>query len=56
VKDAAQHVAENVTQHVAGGVLGAAEDGNLKVFVIFRGGTHAQHTHAAPPALPLGDT
>ena len=38
VKDAAQDVAENATQDLAEGVLGAAEDGLLSG----SGGTHAR--------------
>ena len=36
VKDAAQDVAEDVTQDVAEDVLGAAEDGSAKVFIVAR--------------------
>ena len=37
---------------MAGDVLGAAEDGGVKVLIMksSSGGTHAQHTHAAPRA------
>ena len=34
VKDAAQDVAEDVTQDLAEGVLGAAEDGSVKAFIV----------------------
>ena len=52
MKDAAQDVAEDV--------LGAAEDGSVKVFilliVIFKR-RNPRPTHACrPPRLPLGDT
>jgi len=49
VNDVAQNVAQDVTQDV----LGAAEDGSMKAFVgcpSSSGGTHAQHTRAAPRA------
>ena len=36
VKDAAQDVAENVTQNVAEDELGAAEDGSAKWFIVAR--------------------
>ena len=44
-------VARGVAQYVAQGVSGAAKDGGVKVFVLpssSSGGTHAQHTRAAP--------
>jgi len=60
VKDAAQDVAKNATQDVAEDVLGAAEDGSMKVLIlhiaIFQRRnprpTHAFH----PPRVHLGDT
>ena len=36
VKDAAQDVLQDMTQDVAEDVLGAAEDGSVKVFVVVR--------------------
>ena len=56
VKDAAQDVAEEETQDVAEDVLGAAEDGSVKVLVvsiaIFQQRnprqTHACRPHACP--------
>ena len=36
VKDAAQHVAEDVTLDVATDVMGAAEDGGVKVLIVAR--------------------
>jgi len=49
LKDVAQDVAENL--------LGAAEDGGVKVLIVVfslssSGGTHAQQTHANPPRCP----
>ena len=53
---------KDLAQDVAEGVLGAAKDGSVKVFIvkvlifsiaICQLKTHAQHTHAAPHA-PLG--
>ena len=35
-QDEARDVAENVTQDLAEGVLGAAEDGGVKVFIVAR--------------------
>ena len=46
VKDAAQNMAEDVTQDVAEGVLGAAEDGLSSV----SGGTHVKDEHAKDAA------
>ena len=43
VKDAAQDDAENVTQDVAGDVLGAAEVGSVKVFILARVIFHCPH-------------
>ena len=54
-----QDVAENVTQGVAEDVVGAAEDGSVKVIIlpiaIFQRRNHAQRS-MPPPKLPLGDT
>ena len=60
VKDAAHDVAQDRTQDVAEGVLGAAEDRSAKVLiaacVIFQRRNPSQ-THAChPPHLPLDDT
>ena len=46
VKDAAKDVAEDVTQDVAENVLGAAEDGSVKVFIVARVIFHS------PPRFP----
>ena len=62
VKDAAQGVAEDVTQDVAEEVLGAAEDGSVKVFVVARAifqrwnprPTQACRPHASPWATREG--
>ena len=60
VKDAAQDVAEDVAQDVAEDVLGCAEDGSLKVFIVARVIFQRRNpypTHACrPPTLRLGDT
>ena len=62
MKDAAQGVAEDVTQDVAEEVLGAAEDGSVKVFVVARAifqrwnprPTQACRPHASPWATREG--
>ena len=46
VKDAAQDVAEDVAQDVAEDVLGAAEDGSVKAFIV------ARDTFHRPPRFP----
>jgi len=60
VKGAAQDVAQDVTQDVAGGVLGAAEDGTVKVLIVEQvifNRRNPRPTHVCrPPRLPLGDT
>ena len=55
MKDAAQDVAKNVTQDVAEDVLGAAEDGSMKVLILHiaifqRRNPRPTHTHATPHA------
>jgi len=52
VKDAAQNLAEDVTRDVNEDVLGAVEDGSVKVLIVERAIFHPaaesiQHTHAA---------
>jgi len=60
VKDAAQDMAGDVTQDVAEDVLGAAEDGSVKVFIMARvifQRRNPRPTHACrPPRMPLGGT
>ena len=60
MKDAAWDLAEDLTQDVAEDVLGAAEDGSMKVLIVVRA-TFKQRNlrlnpRMPPPALPLGDT
>ena len=54
-----EHV-KGVTQDVAEGVLGAAEEGSVKVSIVARvifQRRNPRPTHASrPPRLPLGDT
>jgi len=53
VNDMAQDAAQDVAQDVTQDVLGAAEDGSMKVFIgcpSSSGGTYAQHTRVAPRA------
>ena len=56
VKDAAQHVAEDVTLDVATDVMGAAEDGGVKVLIVARvilQRWNPRPTHAfRPPRCP----
>jgi len=56
----ANDVAQTVVQGVAEDVVGAAEDGSVKVFIVARVIFQRQNprpTHAyRPPRLPLGDT
>jgi len=61
VKDAAQDVAEGVAQDVAAGVLVAAEDGSVKVFIVARAifqrrNPRLTHTNAPPPRCLSDDT
>jgi len=55
VTEASQDVAQDAAQDVAEDVLGAAEDGSMKVFilliVIFQG-RNPRPTHASPHACP----
>ena len=48
-----EHV-KDLVQDVAEGVLGAAEDGGVKVFIVAR--VIFQRYACRPPRLPLGDT
>jgi len=57
VKDAAQDVAEGVAQGVAEDVLGAADDGSVKAFIIARAifqRRNPRPTHACRPHAALG--
>ena len=57
VKAAAQDVAEDATQDVAKGILGAAEDGSVKVFIVARAlfqRRNPRPTSALTPTLALG--
>jgi len=56
----AEDMAEVATQYVAEGVLGAAKDGSVKVFIVCTRQLSAAeltpNTRMPPPTLPLGDT
>ena len=63
MKDAAEDVAEDLTQEVAENVLGVAEDGGVKVLIAACHGTRhlpaaepTPNTRMPPPMLPLGNT
>jgi len=58
VKDAAQDVVEDVTQDLAEDVLGAAENGSVKMFIVqsSSGKDLTPSTCVPPPPLPFGDT
>ena len=56
MKDAAQYVAKDVTLYVAKGVLGAAEDGSVRVLVVGRSIFQRHNTRMPPPTKPFSDT
>jgi len=59
-QDVAQDEAQDLTRDVAQDVLGAAEDGSVKVFIfsiaIFQRRNPRPTYACRPPRLPLGDT
>ena len=56
MKDAAQYVAKDVALYVAKGVLGAAEDGSVRVLVVDRSIFQRHNTRMPPPTKPFSDT
>ena len=60
VKDTAKDVVEDVAKYVAEDVLGATEDGSVKLLIVARAISPAEeptpNTRMPPPTLPLGET